>query len=168
MSGLEQLLENLLVPDTAVIQDATKQLKELYKDPKIILEFCTLLQHSQNAQVRQYASILLRKKLQKYWNQVTPEDKQAIKSTLLQALLSEQIHFVRASIAQLIGEIGKTEIPANQWPEILQLLQVLRDASTNAVALLGQQGRNSIEAEEAVVSSTFLTVLSRTRQRPNR
>ena len=124
MSGLERLLENLLVPDTAVIQEATRQLKELYKDPKIILEFCNLLQHSQKAQVRQYASILLRKKLQRYWVQLPREEKQGLKVTLIQAIMNEQIHFVRGSIAQLIGEIGKTEIPTNQWPEILQLLQV--------------------------------------------
>ena len=124
MSGLERVLENLLVPDTAVIQEATKQLKELYKDPKIIIEFCDLIQHSHNAQVRQYASILLRKKLQKYWPQLPREEKQALKSMLIQAIMNEQMHFVRGSIAQLIGEIGKTEIPTNEWPEILQLLQV--------------------------------------------
>ena len=124
MSGLEQVLQNLLVPDTAVIQEATRQLKEICKDPKVIAELCNLMQNSANSQVRQYASVLLRKKLQKYWTKLPKEEKDVLKVTLIQALLSEQIHFVRSSIAQIVGEIGKTEIPANQWPEILQLLQV--------------------------------------------
>ncbi|KAI6653808.1 Importin-4-like [Oopsacas minuta] len=123
MSGLERVLENLLVPDTAVIQEASKQLIELYKDPKIIVELCSLMQNSPNSQVRQHASILIRKKLQKFWSKLPQDEKNLLKVTLIQALINEQIHFVRRSIAQLIGEIGKTDIPANQWPEILQLLQ---------------------------------------------
>ncbi|MEE6525064.1 hypothetical protein FKM82_024850, partial [Ascaphus truei] len=53
---LETILTSLLQPDNAIIQQATAQLKEAFKDPLIIPALCEVLRGSQDPQV--YTALL--------------------------------------------------------------------------------------------------------------
>ncbi|CAH1269854.1 IPO4 [Branchiostoma lanceolatum] len=130
--SLETILENLLVPDNAVIQQATTQLQEAYKDPAIVPALCGVLGSSQNPQVRQYAAVLLRRKIAKQWKKFDQETQASLKATLLQVLVQEPERTVRHAAAQIVGAVARHELQEGRWPELLQFMQdCIRDNEPN-------------------------------------
>ncbi|XP_076111369.1 importin-4-like isoform X2 [Mytilus galloprovincialis] len=121
---LEDTLAKLLVPDNNTIQQATQQLKELFKDPDIIPGLCKVLGLSQVPQVRQYAAVLIRRKIQKsrHWHAQSVEIQQNIRENILQILLQESEKNVRNAIAQVVATVAKHDLPKNQWPQLFQFL----------------------------------------------
>uniref|UniRef100_A0A3B4B858 TOG domain-containing protein n=1 Tax=Periophthalmus magnuspinnatus TaxID=409849 RepID=A0A3B4B858_9GOBI len=91
---LEKLLSQLTEPDNAVIQQATIQLKQAFKDPAIIPALCAVISGSQSSQV--------------------------LKAVVLQAFMQET-HSVQHSLSQLCAVMVKHETP-DRWPALLQLL----------------------------------------------
>uniref|UniRef100_A0A7N8X579 Importin 4 n=1 Tax=Mastacembelus armatus TaxID=205130 RepID=A0A7N8X579_9TELE len=128
---LEQILLQLTQPDNAVIQQATAQLKETFKDPAIIPALCTVMSNSQNPQVllsftefvriRQSAAVMLRLRVKKHWKKISPNDRECLKAVVLQAFMQETEHAVQHSISQLCAVLVKHETP-DRWPALLQLL----------------------------------------------
>ncbi len=57
---MEEILNRLCQPDSAVIKEASEQLRQAFKDPGVIPELCRILASSQSVQSRQYAAVLLR------------------------------------------------------------------------------------------------------------
>ncbi|KAJ7385022.1 Importin 4 [Desmophyllum pertusum] len=123
MAELEEILQKLLIPDNTVIQQATAQLREAFKNPVIVPALVTVLGSSQNPQVRQYAAVLLRRRVVKQWTKLTPEVHAMLRESLLQVLLHEPEPVVRNSAAQVVSVIAKHDLPANQWPKLLVFLQ---------------------------------------------
>ncbi|XP_011501436.1 PREDICTED: importin-4-like [Ceratosolen solmsi marchali] len=124
---MEEIILNLLVTDTAVIHQATAQLKEAFKNPQSTQLLYQLIVNSKTVQVRQYAALLLRKRYNKIkcWSQLSQEIRSEFKAVLLQALVQETEKSVKNAIAQLIGVIIKHELPQNGWPECLQYIRQL-------------------------------------------
>lgn len=120
---MENILQKLLVSDNKVIQEGTKELKESFKSPEAIPALCQVLVSSNNAQVRQTAAVVLRRRLGKkhQWNKLDVATRASIKQGMLQALINEQEKLVKNSIAQFMGLIGRYEFES--WPEIMQFLQ---------------------------------------------
>uniref|UniRef100_A0A6I8QP31 Importin 4 n=1 Tax=Xenopus tropicalis TaxID=8364 RepID=A0A6I8QP31_XENTR len=104
---LETILTSLLQPDNAVIQQATAQLKEAFKDPQIIPALFDILRGSQELQIRQFAAVLLRRRLNKHWKAIQPEQ--------------QHKHKVRYALAQLIAVILKNE-RLEHWPEFIKFV----------------------------------------------
>ncbi|PNF17098.1 hypothetical protein B7P43_G16108, partial [Cryptotermes secundus] len=136
---MEDILSMLLVPDSAVIQQGTKQLREAFKDPEVIPALCNTVGASQNPQVRQYAAVLLRKRLSKskHWTELPVNVRNGIKQGILQALVSEPEKFVKNSIAQFIGTIVRHEFPSKSWPEVMHFLQQLTSSDNMSEKELG-------------------------------
>jgi hypothetical protein len=65
---MEAILQKLIMPDNAAIQEGTAELKEAFKQPNAIPMLCAVLTSSANPQIRQYSALLLRKKLGKQKN----------------------------------------------------------------------------------------------------
>ncbi|KAJ8272903.1 hypothetical protein GJAV_G00094810 [Gymnothorax javanicus] len=118
---LERILTQLTQPDNAVIQQATAQLKQAFKDPAVIPALCSVMTGSQNAQIRQSAAVMLRMRVVKCWKKVTPENRESLKAVVLQAILQETEHTVRYSLSQLSAVLVKHETP-DRWPALLTLL----------------------------------------------
>ncbi|XP_033626576.1 importin-4-like isoform X1 [Asterias rubens] len=125
MAGsLEEILHKLLIPNSAVIQEGTKQLKRALKDPNIVPGLFNVLTTSTNPQIRQLAAVLLRRKVIKQWTKLSPEVSHNLKQILLQVLLQEPDKSVCNAVAQLIGAIAKHELASRSgWPDLLQFLQ---------------------------------------------
>lgn len=123
---LEQTLLNLLVPDNDVIQQATVELKRMLLDPAVIPALCQLLSASSKPEVRQYASVLLRRKILKanQWGAVPANICQDIRQNILQVLVKEPEKSVRKSLTQLIASVGKHDLPSNRWPELFQFVNL--------------------------------------------
>ncbi|XP_077271218.1 importin-4 isoform X1 [Temnothorax americanus] len=124
---MESLLLNLLVSDSATIQEATKELKRVLQTPESVPVLCQLIVTSASPEVRQYATLILRRRYTKgkYWTKLSIPIRTEFKKILLQALEHESENFVRNNIAQLIGVIVKHELPTNSWPEIIHYVQRL-------------------------------------------
>lgn len=129
---MEAILSKLLVADNEVIQKGTAELREAFQKPGVVLELCNVVVSSTDPQIRQYAAVLLRKRLSKskHWTKLSPEEKNSVKQGILPALVNESDKSVRNSIAQFIGSIMKHELQNNAWPELLHFLQQL-NTSTN-------------------------------------
>ncbi|XP_060081049.1 importin-4-like [Ylistrum balloti] len=133
-SNLEETLGKLLVPDNNTIQLATQQLKELFKDPNVVPGLCQVLGSSQVPQVRQFAAVLLRRKIQKGRQyRALPENIiNNIRDNILQILVQEPEKSVRNSIAQVVAVVAKHDLPKNSWPQLLQFLSVSCKSQTVA------------------------------------
>nr|XP_046226676.1 importin-4 isoform X2 [Scatophagus argus] len=118
---LEKILLQLTQPDNAVIQQATAQLKQAFKDPAIIPALCAVMSGSQNPQVRQSAAVMLRLRVKKHWKKINPSDRESLKAVVLQAFTQEAEHTVQHSLSQLCAVMVKHETP-DRWPALLQLL----------------------------------------------
>ncbi|XP_051738311.1 importin-4 [Ctenopharyngodon idella] len=118
---LERILVRLTEPDNAVIQQATAELKQAFKDPAIIPALCAVMTGSQNPQVRQSAAVMLRMRVRKHWKKISPDHRESLKAVVLQALQQETEHTVRHSLAQLSAVLVKHETP-DRWPALLTLL----------------------------------------------
>lgn len=118
---LEQILSKLTQPDNAVIQQATAQLKQAFKDPAIIPALCAVMSGSQNPQIRQSAAVMLRLRVKKHWKKISPNDRESLKTVVLQAFMQEAEHTVQHSISQLCAVMVRHETP-DRWPALLQLL----------------------------------------------
>ncbi|XP_043960108.1 importin-4 isoform X1 [Gambusia affinis] len=118
---LEQILIQLTQPDNAIIQQATVQLKQAFKDPAIIPALCAVMSGSQNPEIRQSAAVMLRLRVKKHWNKISPNDRESLKAVVLQAFSMESEHKVQHSLSQLCAMMVKHETP-DRWPALLQLL----------------------------------------------
>ncbi|KAJ0023043.1 hypothetical protein NQD34_015177 [Periophthalmus magnuspinnatus] len=118
---LEKLLSQLTEPDNAVIQQATIQLKQAFKDPAIIPALCAVISGSQSSQIRQTATVMLRLRVKKHWKKISPSDRESLKAVVLQAFMQETEHSVQHSLSQLCAVMVKHETP-DRWPALLQLL----------------------------------------------
>ncbi|KAK0045008.1 importin-4 [Biomphalaria pfeifferi] len=123
-TSLEQILARLLESDNEVIQKATLELKEAFKDPSTIQTLCQILGTSTQPQIRQYAAVLLRRKIHKtkQWASLDTGLKENIRGNILQLLIQETDQRARAAIAQIIGVIARLETPTNNWPALFEFL----------------------------------------------
>ncbi|BFU25241.1 HEAT repeat domain containing protein [Entamoeba histolytica HM-1:IMSS-B] len=121
---LEQIISNLLVPNTEVISQATQTIVQLLKHPEIIMPMMNILVNHPRPELRQITGVLLRKKISVVWAKLTPEIQEQIENALLQIINTESIKIISITVAQIIIVIGKLTIPIGKWPALLnQVLQ---------------------------------------------
>ncbi|XP_037526923.1 importin-4 [Rhipicephalus sanguineus] len=160
-ASLESILLRLLVPDNAVIAQATQELKEAYRDPNIVEHLGHALCSSQNVQVRQYSAVLLRKKLYRLrcWKKLPLEIQNGLKSGLLQRITCEQEKPVVLAVCQLVAVIAKHECQRTPWTELQQLLSMLMHSKNVAERTLGFQLASIISSVAPEVFSSHFKPL---------
>lgn len=121
-AGLEQILKELLMPDTERIRRATEQLQTALRDPAALPALCDLLASATDPQIRQFAAVLTRRRLSNRWRRLAPEQRESLKSLVLIALQKETEHYVSVSLAQLSATIFRKE-GLQGWPQFMNLLQ---------------------------------------------
>ncbi|XP_051051602.1 importin-4 isoform X2 [Phodopus roborovskii] len=119
---LEQILKELLLPDTERIRRATEQLQIALRDPAALPLLCDLLASATDPQIRQFAAVLTRRRLNTRWRRLAPEQRESLKNLVLTALQRETEHYVSVSLAQLSATIFRKE-GLEAWPQFLHLLQ---------------------------------------------
>ncbi|XP_046842759.1 importin-4-like isoform X2 [Xenia sp. Carnegie-2017] len=122
---LEFIFGRLLVPNNTVIKQATNELRAFFQlaTEEIVPVLVTVLRSSQSPQARQYAAILLRRRVIKQWTKLSEQLQTLLKQTVLEVLVSERENLVRQSTAQIIGGIAKHELGNGQWPELFQFIE---------------------------------------------
>ncbi|XP_032477532.1 importin-4 isoform X2 [Phocoena sinus] len=122
LAGLEQILRELLLPDTERIRRATEQLRTALRDPASLPALCELLASAGDPQIRQLAAVLTRRRLSTGWRRLAAEQRESIKSLILTVLQRETEHSVSLSLAQLSATVFRKE-GLEAWPQLMQLLQ---------------------------------------------
>ncbi len=139
--AMEAIINKLLLPDNAAIAEGTQQLREAFKQPQAVPELCAVLAGGQTAQVRQYAAVLLRKKLVRAsaWGRLSPESRAALKEGCLNALVAEADKSVKMALAQLVSSLARHEIKpgSSSWPELSAFLQQHLFGADPATRVLG-------------------------------
>ncbi|GFU48669.1 importin-4 [Nephila pilipes] len=124
-ASLESVILKLLQNTTNEGQvQGFREIQDLCKDPAIVISLCQCITQSADPHVRKYAALLLRRRLLKvkFWKKLTPEIKQGLKQTILEAYVKDNEKIVRNAIAELIAAIAKHELSDGKWPELMELL----------------------------------------------
>ncbi|XP_034480833.1 importin-4-like isoform X2 [Drosophila innubila] len=108
---LDQIISELLCADNARITQATNELNKAHENPETLPALCRIVVSNRETQIRQFAAVLLNKRLQKlrHWQMVPAEQKESIKTGMLQALITENEKSVKNAIAMLIGSLVRHE-----------------------------------------------------------
>ncbi len=139
---MESIIQQLLVPDNQSIAEGNRRLREALKLDDAVPQLCSVMTQSPSPQVRQYAALLLRKKLGKSntWSGLPPGTRQLIKEGSLEALVRESERLVQRAIAQLVASLAKHELGSGvtgSWPGLSQFLESRLTSPQHPDRLLG-------------------------------
>ena len=116
LSQIEQALLSLTAPNTTIVRQGEKYLKEFMKNQMSILGFLTHIQRSQQVAVRQLAAVLLRMNINKHWPNLSKELQENLKATLINLLMQEVHKLPRRAIATCPGgESGEQRGSSSSW-----------------------------------------------------
>uniref|UniRef100_A0A672T7K5 Importin 4 n=1 Tax=Sinocyclocheilus grahami TaxID=75366 RepID=A0A672T7K5_SINGR len=146
---LERILARLTEPDNAVIQQATAELKQAFKDPAIIPALCALMTESQNPQVRQSAAVMLRLRVRKHWKKISPDHRESLKAVVLQHMIEiyffnyytvcshiSTLNSVQVGLLLLSKVVGSNPEPFKpHYKQLLQLFGTVLQDLNNPTAL---------------------------------
>lgn len=118
----EQIMQGMIVNDTNIVARATDTLNRLLNYAETVPLLVHILQFSQHPEMRQLASVLLRKRICGLWGKMPEETRRSVQATLLQAVAYEQVSIVRKSTTELVAVLGRMTLAVGQWPELLPFL----------------------------------------------
>ncbi|KAF9933551.1 hypothetical protein FBU30_005193 [Linnemannia zychae] len=124
VAGLEQTLQQVLFSNNSEqIKEATKALStQFFADANCVPALVHIIQSSPRKEIRQLAAVELRKQITNWWVKLDLEVRTNTKARLLEIILNEQEALPRHSTARVIATVGRIEIPANTWNELLTFL----------------------------------------------
>ncbi|XP_015365619.1 PREDICTED: importin-4-like [Diuraphis noxia] len=126
ITEMERILTRLLEPDNNVIMEATNELTLALKNPQTFVTLCTVIGSSKNDRLKEYAALVLRKKLNKrnVWMNLSLELREQIKQFLLKAIIDEPSIEVKKHILQLIAVLAKHELMRGNWNELFGFIEL--------------------------------------------
>ncbi|KAL5244737.1 hypothetical protein ACI65C_012147 [Semiaphis heraclei] len=106
--------------------EATNELTLALKNPQTYVTLCTVVGSSQNDRLKEYAALVLRKKLNKrnVWMNLSLELREQIKQFLLKAIIDEPSIEVKKHILQLIAVLAKHELMRGNWNELFGFIEL--------------------------------------------
>uniref|UniRef100_A0A8V0XMU2 Importin 4 n=1 Tax=Gallus gallus TaxID=9031 RepID=A0A8V0XMU2_CHICK len=120
---LQAVLEQLLEPDNAVIQQATARLREAFADPRTPERLAEIVVGAARPQLRQLAAVLLRRRLSGgRWRHLDPELRLRLPSLLAEALEKETDRSVLPSLSH-VGAVLLRRGGAEAWAPMGQWVQ---------------------------------------------
>ncbi|KAF9141348.1 hypothetical protein BGX30_004984 [Mortierella sp. GBA39] len=124
VAGLEQTLRQVINFDTNdQIKEATSALKTKYfAEANCVPALVHIIQTSPQKEIRQLAAVELRKQVTNWWTALELDVRTAVKAKLLEIILNEPESLPRHSTARVIATVGRVEIPANTWSELIAFL----------------------------------------------
>ncbi|KAF9105739.1 hypothetical protein BGX29_011522 [Mortierella sp. GBA35] len=132
LAGLEQTLRQVIFFDTNdQIKEATSALKTKYfAVANCVPALVHIIQTSPQKEIRQLAAVELRKQVSNWWTALELDVRTAVKAKLLEIILNEPESLPRHSTARVIATVGRVEIPANTWSELIAFLFQCSSSST--------------------------------------
>ncbi|KAG2735210.1 hypothetical protein G9P44_001424 [Scheffersomyces stipitis] len=123
LASLEETLRNTLVPDSAVIKQASQQLtKQFYTNSLALPALFQILQTAQDDKLKQLAAVEARKLVLTNWANVDASLKPAIRDNLLNNTFQQPSKLIRHSSARVVAAIGELDLESNEWQDLLPTL----------------------------------------------
>ncbi|KMT15637.1 hypothetical protein BVRB_3g056280 [Beta vulgaris subsp. vulgaris] len=77
------------MPDNDARRQAEDQIKRLSKDPQVVPALVHHLRTAKTPNVRQFAAVLMRKKITGHWAKLSPQLRQLVKQSLIESITLE-------------------------------------------------------------------------------
>ncbi|KAI8917699.1 armadillo-type protein [Powellomyces hirtus] len=124
---LVEVLKQVNSGNTARLQTATATLSNrFYSQIQCIPALFEIARGHPDVPIRQLAAVELRKQVKKqsgtWWETLDEALRNGIKTQILEVILSEPSKPVRHSMARVVSEIAKVEIPKEKWNDLLSFL----------------------------------------------
>ena len=87
------------------------------------------------ANVRQLASVLLRKSIMKHWKSLTPEIQTSVKSALIDRIVNEPESLVRKNVASLTAALASNVLA--EWPDLLTFISTCTGSQSVSAKEIG-------------------------------
>ncbi|KAL5999458.1 hypothetical protein ACLOJK_037743 [Asimina triloba] len=120
--SLELLLIQVMMSDNDARRQAEDQIKRLSKDPQVVPALVHHLRTAKNPSVRQLSAVLLRRKITGHWAKLSPQQRDSVKSALVDSITVEHSPLVRKASATVVSIVAKYAVPAGEWPDLLPFL----------------------------------------------
>ena len=104
------------------LQNCYTVLKEYKKNISSVEEFLKQIKLNNNEKVRQLAAILLNRKIEKHWANLTDQIKVEIKKLLLELFRNEKNYLVAKAIAHLIFRVAKISLVSGDWNDLHEFI----------------------------------------------
>ncbi|XP_071959189.1 importin-4-like [Antedon mediterranea] len=153
------VMQNLLTPDNSIIQQATQDLRLLFKHKALVMALATVISASSEIQIRQFAAVLMRRKITKQWKNLPSEFQASLKTAIFRMMEEEPEHIVRVALAQVCAAIAKRELPYNRWEQFYQHLNVCLKSGNVKVREIGTIVLSSVSVSAAECMKPHFKVL---------
>ena len=104
------------------LQNCYTVLKEYKKNISSVEEFLKQIKLNNNEKVRQLAAILLNRKIEKHWANLTDQIRVEIKKLLLELFRNEKNYLVAKAIAHLIFRVAKISLVSGDWNDLHEFI----------------------------------------------
>ncbi|XP_053677381.1 importin-4-like [Anopheles nili] len=154
---MEQIIKNLLVADNDLIRQASEDLKAALGKPETVPQLCEICVSNNDAQVRQYAAMLLKKHLGKLrtWREVPVETQDIIKKGMLEAIGNESEKSVRNAITGFVAVLVRHEAEKQDgW--MSEVLKFMYDNTTSSDPKLSELGSSMFATLADYASDQFM------------
>ena len=112
-----------------------KYFKKYLKNPQSVQDLFNQMINNTEPQIRQLASVLLRKKINFHWQNLPSETQTHIKQSLINQITNEPEAIVRKNIASLVAALGSFII--STWPELLTFINTCVESDSVAAKEIG-------------------------------
>ena len=145
LNQLERAMQELLVPDTTRVKNATKFVTQCLKNAESVKVLLKIVQCHQNAALRQMSAVFIRKKINSYWKQMNEDMRNQAKLLLLTRLRQDPSKTVRRAIAGAVAAVGKFQVSnGGKCNDILQH------------TITASQSQNAMDREMSMLLFYFL------------
>lgn len=116
-------------------QELEKYFKRYLKLGQSVSDLMQQMISNPQANVRQLASVLLRKRIVKHWAGLTPEVQTGVKTALIDRIVNESESIVRKNVASLTAALASNILA--DWPELLTFISSCTDSQVTAAKEIG-------------------------------
>ena len=118
-----KLLEDCSSNDNSLIKKSTALLQsQLSKNKAWVVALLPIAQSHNSPHIRQLAAIECSKRIPKHWKNIPQNDKNQIKSLVLEMVKIEEHSLTRLALSRVISQIAKIELPLNLWQDLVPFI----------------------------------------------
>jgi importin-4 len=116
-------------------QELEKYFKRYLKLSQCVPDLMEQMMTNPQSNVRQLASVLLRKRIMKHWQSLTPDIQTKVKTALIDRIVNESESLVRKNVASLTATLASNILA--DWPELLTFISTCTDSNVIAAKEIG-------------------------------
>ncbi|KAI1102695.1 ARM repeat-containing protein [Jackrogersella minutella] len=123
---LVELLQASQIPDTQKVKAATAELrKKFFPHPDSLLGLLHVVVSHPEATVRMLAAVHALRFVDKHWENISEDQKPAVRAELIQAIIREPDAKCRHGQSRVIAAIAALDLPNKQWDDLLPAVMQL-------------------------------------------